>query len=53
MAEQRHGLAESHVVVEFDEANHIAAATAAIAVEKILGWVHHKGNPSSGKAGGF
>jgi hypothetical protein len=41
-AEQRHRFAESHVVVEFDEANNIAAAAAAIAVEQVLDRIHQE-----------
>jgi hypothetical protein len=41
-AQQCHRVAESHGKVEFDEANEIAATSAAIAVEEIFGGVHQK-----------
>jgi hypothetical protein len=41
-AEKCHGITKSHGEVEFDEANEIAATSAAIAVEKILGRVHQE-----------
>src|SRR5216684_4059806 len=41
-AEKCHRITKSHGEVEFDEANEIAATSAAIAVEKILGRVHQE-----------
>ena len=38
-AKKGHRLAESHSVIEFDKANHIAAAATAIAIEQILGGI--------------
>jgi hypothetical protein len=36
LPQQRQGLREVHVVIEFGEANHITAAAAAIAIEQAL-----------------
>ena len=41
-SEKCHRITKSHGEVEFDEANEIAATSAAIAVEKILGGVHQE-----------
>src|SRR6266852_8982383 len=41
-AEKCHRITKSHGEVEFDEANEIAATSAAIAVEEVLGRVHQK-----------
>jgi len=40
--EQRHRLAEAHLVVQRDEADEIAVTAAAIAVEQILERVHQE-----------
>jgi hypothetical protein len=50
-AEQRHGFSESHVVVELDEADEIAAASAAIAIKQVLDGVHQKAGLAVGVQG--
>src|ERR1700693_1914984 len=42
LAQQAQSFGEPHLVIELGEANHIAAAATAIAVEKILTGVHHE-----------
>ena len=42
LAQQRHGLRELHLVIEFGEANHVTAAATAIAVEEILVGIHQE-----------
>ena len=42
LAQQGHGLRESHLVIQFSEANHVTAAAAAIAVEKTLVGIHEE-----------
>jgi hypothetical protein len=42
LAQQRQSLRELHLVIEFDEANHISTAAAAIAEEKLFVGVHQE-----------
>src|ERR1019366_7869740 len=42
LAQPRHGLGELHMVIEFREADHVPAATTAVAVEEILVGIHQE-----------
>lgn len=42
LVEQRQRLWEVHLVIQFGEANHVAAATAAVTVEQVLVGIHQK-----------
>jgi hypothetical protein len=42
LSQQRQGLRESHLVVQFNEANHVTAAATAIAVEQALVGIDQK-----------
>ena len=40
--QQRHGLRELHLVIEFGKANHVTAAATAVAVEQALAGIHQE-----------
>lgn len=40
--QQRHSLREFHLVIEFGETNHVAAATTAVAIEQVFVGVNEK-----------
>jgi hypothetical protein len=42
LPQQRNGLGKLHLVKQFSEADHVAAATAAVAVEQVFVWVNQK-----------
>ena len=42
LAQQRQGLRELHLVIEFGEANHVPAAATAVAVEKVFVGIHQE-----------
>jgi len=46
--QERYGLRELHLVVQFGEANYVTAAAAAIAEEQVLAGIYHKAGPMLG-----